>query len=217
MAREFDFVARTDDGAMAVDRRQTIVLWNPAAERILGWGADAVLGSQCYRILKAQTDDGCVLCRPGCAAIEAGRGLCPLPARDVRLKTRSGQEIWVNLSTVFVPSARHSLSVLIHFFREATVEHDLVRAVRAFADQIARTELSAPVRPAESGAQRARLTRREREVLAQLAKGASTATIAERLGISPRTARNHVANLLRKLGVHTRLEAVARGVRDGLS
>jgi len=55
----------------------------------------------------------------------------------------------------------------------------------------------------------ANLTRREREVLAQLAQGADNEAIAQRLVISPETARTHVQNVLGKLGVHSRLEAVA--------
>jgi DNA-binding NarL/FixJ family response regulator len=54
-----------------------------------------------------------------------------------------------------------------------------------------------------------RLTRREREVLALLSQGANNQEIAEALVISPQTARTHTQNILSKLGVHSRLEAVA--------
>jgi DNA-binding NarL/FixJ family response regulator len=52
-----------------------------------------------------------------------------------------------------------------------------------------------------------RLTTREHEVLALLASGANNRAIAETLFISPLTARTHVQNVLRKLRVHSRLEA----------
>jgi DNA-binding NarL/FixJ family response regulator len=61
-----------------------------------------------------------------------------------------------------------------------------------------------------------RLTRREREVLALLAQGADNAGIAQPLVISPETARTHVQNVLGKLGVHSRLEAAAFVVQNGL-
>lgn len=61
-----------------------------------------------------------------------------------------------------------------------------------------------------------RLTRREREVLALLAGGADNAAIARLLVISPETARTHVQNVLNKLGVHSRLEAAAFVVQNGL-
>jgi DNA-binding NarL/FixJ family response regulator len=53
------------------------------------------------------------------------------------------------------------------------------------------------------------LTRREREVLALLMEGAGAADIAGRLSVSRNTVRTHVQNILMKLQVHTRLQAVA--------
>lgn len=63
---------------------------------------------------------------------------------------------------------------------------------------------------------RARLSRRDRQVLTGLAAGEGTRAIAARIGISPDTARNAVSGLLRRLGVNTRVEAVAVARRDGL-
>jgi DNA-binding NarL/FixJ family response regulator len=59
------------------------------------------------------------------------------------------------------------------------------------------------------------LTDREREILAQLAKGLRNDDIATKLFISPQTVQTHVRNLLGKLGVHSKLEAVAFAVRHG--
>lgn len=60
------------------------------------------------------------------------------------------------------------------------------------------------------------LTARELEVLQLLAEGASTAQASERLGISSATLRAHVQAILRKLGAHSRLEAVAEAARSGI-
>jgi two-component system nitrate/nitrite response regulator NarL len=53
------------------------------------------------------------------------------------------------------------------------------------------------------------LTPRQAEVLALLERGHSTAQIAEELHLSRETVRNHVRHMFRKVGVHSRLEAVA--------
>lgn len=55
-----------------------------------------------------------------------------------------------------------------------------------------------------------RLTGREQEVLRHLARGMSTAELAERLGITAHTVRDHIKALFGKVGVHTRAELLAR-------
>ena len=57
---------------------------------------------------------------------------------------------------------------------------------------------------------------RELEVLQRLAEGLSTADASRQLGISTATLRAHVQSVLRKLGAHSRLEAVAEAARIGL-
>ena len=59
------------------------------------------------------------------------------------------------------------------------------------------------------------LTAREREILAALADGASTVEIAAQFGISRATVQTHVKNLLGKLGVHSKVEAVGTAWRAG--
>ncbi len=60
------------------------------------------------------------------------------------------------------------------------------------------------------------LTPRETEILCYLAQGRSAGEIAEMLNISPLTVRTHIRNLIEKLGVHSRLEAVTYAMQKGL-
>jgi DNA-binding NarL/FixJ family response regulator len=60
------------------------------------------------------------------------------------------------------------------------------------------------------------LTNREREILALLADGLGNKQIAARLGISTNTVKTHLELLFEKLGVSSRAEAVATGVKRGL-
>jgi DNA-binding CsgD family transcriptional regulator len=60
------------------------------------------------------------------------------------------------------------------------------------------------------------LSDREREVLDLLARGYDNATIARRMVLSPKTVRNHVSNVLTKLGVPDRAQAMIRARDEGL-
>jgi DNA-binding NarL/FixJ family response regulator len=60
-----------------------------------------------------------------------------------------------------------------------------------------------------------RLTGRETEVLQAVTEGRSTEEIAELLVISATTVRTHIKSVLGKLGVHSRLDAVTMGLREG--
>ncbi|MHB8507107.1 MAG: response regulator transcription factor, partial [Candidatus Dormibacteria bacterium] len=60
------------------------------------------------------------------------------------------------------------------------------------------------------------LTDREREVLALVAEGARNQAIAQRLRISPKTVRNHLSNVLSKLQVEDRAEAILKAREAGL-
>ena len=61
-----------------------------------------------------------------------------------------------------------------------------------------------------------RLTPREREVLQALAEGLDSKDIAQKLHITVETERTHVVNILGKLGVHSRLQALVFAARNGV-
>ncbi|WP_326700745.1 LuxR C-terminal-related transcriptional regulator [Streptomyces sp. NBC_01754] len=69
-------------------------------------------------------------------------------------------------------------------------------------------------RPAGAGV--VRLAPRETDVLACVASGATNAVAAERLGLRPETVKAYLRSAMRKLGAHTRLEAVVAARRAGL-
>lgn len=68
----------------------------------------------------------------------------------------------------------------------------------------------------EIGSAAGRPTPRQLEVLGLIADGMSAAEISTALGISRNTARNHTQHLLERLGVHSKTEAVAVGIRHDL-
>jgi DNA-binding NarL/FixJ family response regulator len=60
------------------------------------------------------------------------------------------------------------------------------------------------------------LSRREREILLLLAEGKTETEIAATLVLSRKTVATHIQNMLRKLGVHSRTQAVAAAYREGV-
>ncbi|HEY8552292.1 MAG TPA: response regulator transcription factor [Thermaerobacter sp.] len=71
--------------------------------------------------------------------------------------------------------------------------------------------------PAPEEVERARLlSQREIEVLSRIARGKTTAQVAQELYISPKTVRNHLSHVMQKLGVRDRTQAVLFALRVGL-
>ena len=94
---------------------------------------------------------------------------------------------------------------------------DAVRTVgrgASFIDQRVAELIAQELNPATRG--RMLLTAREREILEYVANGLSNREIALRLCVSTSSVKSYVSNLLRKLGVTHRTEAVAVAAREGL-
>ncbi len=91
------------------------------------------------------------------------------------------------------------------------------RAVDPELEQAAVMALGRFAQQAREGSEvEATLTARELEILAMVSRGLTMQQVGRRLGISPRTVETHVAKLYRKLGVRTRVQAVARAAQLGL-
>ena len=98
---------------------------------------------------------------------------------------------------------------------------ELVSAVRAAYHGetiISQEELQRVLSKVRGGAagRATHLTDREEQVLACMREGLSNAQVADRLGVTPNTVRNHVQRILYKLNVHSKLEAVVLTSREGL-
>ena len=97
----------------------------------------------------------------------------------------------------------------------------LVDALKALADQkpyftskISALVLEGYLNPITR--ENSALTPREREIVQLVAEGRSTKELADRLGISPKTAETHRTNIMRKLNVHSVSEVVRYAIRNKL-
>ena len=213
---------RTADGAMLADEQGTVVLWNKAAERLLGFRAGEVVGRPCHEVMRGVTLSGQPFCSLSCAVghrLGCGGGVRNF---DIQTRTKGGKVIWLNVSSLPVPSRKKDQFLFVHLFRDigkqATVRHlvnELHSVLSAREEQLApgvqytrspapSSEDTVPDIPATL-----LLSQREREVLQHLALGERTTRIADTLCISTATVRNHVQHIFEKLGAHSRLEALA--------
>ena len=100
----------------------------------------------------------------------------------------------------------------------AAGEVHLDPAVAGIVARRMRSRRAGPRAPASArtGTRSAALTARERDVLGAVARGLSNRAIADELGITERTARTHVSNILAKLGLASRTQAALLAVQHGL-
>jgi PAS domain S-box-containing protein len=215
----FQMLASAADGAFVINENQQLVYWNQAAQEILGYSPTEVIQQNCFDILQGQSDDGHPICRYHCKVATAALQGKRVTNFDTRIYTKSGELCWVNVSTFTVPLNDNSDGFfIVHIFRDVTRN----KQNEQFIDQILNAaanlqgQFTEPSAPNDSHLTPPELTDREREVLALLADGSSTAEIAKSLSISPATARNHIQNILHKLQVHSRLEAVSYALKHGL-
>ena len=111
----------------------------------------------------------------------------------------------------------------VGYIIKRAVEDELIHAIRVVArgdmyvhPSMTRALFSAPLPSQGKLSEVETLTNREIEVLRLLAKGYTNRQIAEQLGISPRTAEGHRANLSAKLGLRSRVELVEYAQQHGL-
>jgi PAS domain S-box-containing protein len=219
-------LARAGDGVTVVSSDGRIVLWNRAAERILGYTAREVAGRSCCDVFAGRDDHGNKVCHPGCHVMTLVRMTEPVQHFDMLAQAKSGQTVWLDVSVMALQTNGRGNGysqpggggnggnghtngfMVMHMFRDVTATKELLAVVRE--------RFAAP--PAAEGAIEggAALTRRELEVLRLVAQGGNTKIVAEKLHVSPATIRNHVQNILGKLGAHSRLEAVAYATRHRL-
>ncbi len=147
--------------------------------------------------------------------------------RDLRVMNPNGQTIVLTADTDkrhHAQAAEAGAAGIIVKSAQPVEIVDAIRRVHAGGLALPAREMIELLRLAGEERQReqasqatlAQLTPREREVLAALAEGLDNKSIAERLFISPDTARTHVVKVLGKLGVESRLQAAIVAIQHGI-
>jgi DNA-binding CsgD family transcriptional regulator len=193
---------RGEPAAFATDDRHRIVFWNKGAERLLGRLAEDVLSLRCHDVLGGRDAYGNRFCYENCPLMATIRKGEPVSGCELTLAGANGEARTVSVTTLEVPAQPNGGFTLVHILRPAAEASHLARLLR-------HAEAGPPqVVPPP-------LTQREREVLEWVAAGLQNKEVAQRLDISLATVRNHIHNMLDKLGVHSKLEAVSLAFRSG--
>lgn len=187
---EYEVIRATSHGDGAVDE---ILLLQPDVAILDGdlWGGSAaIVGS-----IKEQVPNAKVIILQNTATLESLIAAVEAGADGYFTKDRSLEDLLRATHAV-----REGEMVVPPKMLGALVDH-LVRRNK---------------RQTEESRRLAGLTVREKEVLRMLAEGANNTGISRALVISPQTTRTHIQNLLKKLGVHSRLEAASFVIKNQL-
>jgi PAS domain S-box-containing protein len=223
----FDTLCNTGDGVYIVDANQHIVRWNKAAERILKYSELDVLNRDCYQVLSGKTSPDKLFCGQNCKVHSGVLNGSPQQNFDILTKTNEGEPLWLNIS--IVSPANGEDPFVAHIIRDITREKRMELALdkflasldtqstaskETFAEKPMTRHLAAPRGAADRPS--ATLSGREIEVLTLLAEGLSTKNLAQKLSISHFTARNHIQNILVKLDLHSKAQAVSYAFKKGI-
>jgi PAS domain S-box-containing protein len=215
----FQALAKTGDGAFVTDEDQRIIFWNHSAMEITGHTYEEILGQPCYEVLEGRDDQGRLFCFEHCRIATSALREKAVKDYDILISSKSDKARWINLSTLTFPANGDGSKMILHLLRDVTRQkqtEQLVSQMLKAAKDLENGGSTRPPSPVANGQPVADLTDRELEVLSLLAQGLNTNNIARSLSISPSTARNHIRNILQKLHVHSRLEAVVQAYRHGL-
>jgi NarL family two-component system response regulator LiaR len=153
-----------------------------------------------------------------------------MPGVDGVSAIRSIRQRWPKIQVIALTSfseedlVREALQAgaLSYLLKDVTAM-ELARAIRSayagrstLAPEATQALIQSAIKPEDDFVPGADLTPREREVLALMVEGLNNPEIAERLVISRATATVHVSNILSKLGVSNRVEAVTLALRHKL-
>lgn len=204
----------TADAAFVVTLEGEICFWNAAAERLFGYTTADVLNRTCDDVLKGKGALGTLVCTGECSVQRCAVHTGSIPAFDLEVTTRSGQQKWVSVSTIVFEDARLHRRLIAHLAHDIT---DRKAAEQAFSKMV---EVSKVVTSIGDGPSRSApiesLSDQEQRILTLFAKAKNSGQVAKELGITLPTVRNHLHAINQKLRTHNRLEAVLHAMKRGL-
>ncbi|HXG58886.1 MAG TPA: LuxR C-terminal-related transcriptional regulator [Thermoanaerobaculia bacterium] len=201
----FQALDGSPDPVYVTDRHGRIVFWNESTRHVLGFSSDEAVGKSCCELLEGCDAFGNRYCSPTCPIMQMATRDEIVHQFDLRLRARDHRAVRVDVDILQLKGETPGDFFLAHILRP--VEEAQLRVIHG-PEQTGPPPQAVAARDSTDARVR-KLTAREVEILAMLAAGRNTPEIAERLHISRVTARNHIQNILDKLEIHSKAEAVA--------
>jgi PAS domain S-box-containing protein len=211
-----DSVANSDTPAFATDPAGHILVWNRGMEKLLGRPRKEALGRRCFELMAGRDVFGNRFCHENCAVLSMSRKGETIQGFEMAVRSASRSDLPVQVSILESSSLASGERSVFHFIQPIDATARLARALERLTPgdgPNGRGRTAAMSRSPLSGSPG--LTRRENEVLRHVAAGLQNKEVAVQLGISVATTRNHIHNILEKLEVHSKLEAVSLAFREG--
>lgn len=199
-------LTHSPDPVFVTDRHNHIVFWNRSAERVLGYSAEEVVGTSCAGALQGCDVYGNRYCSDTCPVTQMAVRNETVRHFDVRFRSKDRRTVCMDVSILNLAVRAPDHFLLVHVLN--LTEKPETSAPPA-EDSVSPPRSPLMVVRESPDARARRLTSREVEVIGMLAAGHTTPEIASRLHISVLTARNHIQNVLEKVEVHSKAEAVA--------
>jgi DNA-binding CsgD family transcriptional regulator len=215
-AAVLDLLRVSDTPAVVSDMAGHVLVWNAGAERLLNRPARLALGRLCHDLLEGRDVFGNLFCHERCAV----RAMCmkgeAIQAFELVVDSPRPATSF-QVSILKVNGTPSESDVIVHLLQPLDREGRLARELErlGIAHPTLRGLPAGSSKPPAADETTVPLTARERDVLGRMAEGLQNKEIAHRLDISVATVRNHVHNLLEKLGVHSKLEAISLAYRAG--
>ena len=213
----------TADAAFAVDPQGRIRTWNSEAARMFGCDASSVFERPCAAVVNGHSASGTQVCKENCFTLQRACGSLDrrsggtdrgnIANFDMEARPKGRPSFWVNVSVLVATDLHTGRRLVVHLVRDISNRR---RAERFAAEVVGLT------RRLESGGDGGELpptpplTAQELRILELIRDGDGSEEIARELEIGIGTLRNHIHDLNRKLGTHSRLEALMQAVKRGL-
>ena len=203
---------------LVIDSQGRILSATRSVQEIFGFSEKELRRKHCFEVLEGRDPTGNLYCFQGCAVMTMAKQGEFVHNFDIQTTNRAGEEIWLNVETTMDPtSADRGNPNIIHAFRLASSPKRLecmLQQVLSILNSMTGST-AGPAKSLDTSASisvlvtKFSLSPRETETLVLLTQGFVAKEIAKSLNISTATARTHIQKILKKLRVHSKLEAVA--------